>query len=223
MTKVKNFPWHLILIAILPIISLYANNIEDVVFSNTLRAYAFSFLFAMVLFTILMLVIRNAFCSALIISYGLLLFYALSPLKNTLFSNGMIELSRYRYLVPFLVFVFFAGVWIGFKTIDDLEYMTKVFNMIAFSTLILPIFQISFFIVFTGAPQDIPFDDVKFDLSERNDIKKLFPDVYLIVLDAHGRSDDIKRELGYDNAKNLEKLTSMGFYIASCSNANYPD
>lgn len=49
-----------------------------------------------------------------------------------------------------------------------------------------------------------------------------YPDVYYIVLDTHGRTDTIKNELGYDNSELIKPLSDIGFYIASCSNANYP-
>jgi Sulfatase len=51
--------------------------------------------------------------------------------------------------------------------------------------------------------------------------KSNLPDIYLIVLDAHGRSDVLKDEFGYDNSQFINQLTEMGFYVASCSQSNY--
>jgi sulfatase-like protein len=47
------------------------------------------------------------------------------------------------------------------------------------------------------------------------------PDIYLIVLDGHGRSDVLKDEFGFDNSQFISGLEDMGFYVASCSQSNY--
>ena len=47
------------------------------------------------------------------------------------------------------------------------------------------------------------------------------PDIYLIVLDAHGRADVLQEKYGYDSSSFLQELTDMGFYVADCSQSNY--
>jgi hypothetical protein len=47
------------------------------------------------------------------------------------------------------------------------------------------------------------------------------PDIYLIVLDGHGRADVLKNEFGFDNSQFITGLEDLGFYIASCSQSNY--
>jgi hypothetical protein len=48
------------------------------------------------------------------------------------------------------------------------------------------------------------------------------PDIYLILLDAYTRSDVLKNDLNYDNQAFLQQLEEMGFYVANCSQSNYP-
>ena len=47
------------------------------------------------------------------------------------------------------------------------------------------------------------------------------PDVFYIVLDGHGRSDAIRRAIGYDNSPFVEGLKKRGFYVAEGSHSNY--
>ncbi|MBX7142876.1 MAG: LTA synthase family protein [Oligoflexia bacterium] len=47
------------------------------------------------------------------------------------------------------------------------------------------------------------------------------PDIYLIVLDAYGRSDELRRVLGYDNSSFIQGLQSNGFTVADRSTSNY--
>lgn len=64
-------------------------------------------------------------------------------------------------------------------------------------------------------------------LSEQNQVQAQteasadLPDIYLIVLDGHGRSDVLKDEFGFDNTPFINGLTDIGFYVASCSQSNY--
>ena len=47
------------------------------------------------------------------------------------------------------------------------------------------------------------------------------PDIYLIVLDAHGRADVLQEKYGYDSSAFLSELKRLGFYVAECSQSNY--
>jgi hypothetical protein len=48
------------------------------------------------------------------------------------------------------------------------------------------------------------------------------PDIYFIILDMYGRNDLLRKEFDYDDQAFLNKLEDMGFYVASCSQSNYP-
>jgi hypothetical protein len=47
------------------------------------------------------------------------------------------------------------------------------------------------------------------------------PDIYYIVLDGYGRQDVLARYYGFDNSPFLDRLRSLGFYVADRSTANY--
>ncbi len=47
------------------------------------------------------------------------------------------------------------------------------------------------------------------------------PDIIYIILDGYGRSDALKRSLGYDNSKFINGLAKLGFFVASNSRSNY--
>jgi hypothetical protein len=221
--KVKNFPYHLIVMAIFPIISLYAHNIEQVAFASTIRAYFFFLSATLISFAIAAFIFRKFFHAALIVSYGLFLFYLVIPFQAFLIDKGIESLSRIRFLLPIFCLIFVAGAWVGIGRIGNPERVTRIFNLIALSTLILPLLQISLYLIKVLPSIDNQVPTLPITISNQpdaNDVRR-FPDVYYILLDAHGRSDEIKREYGYDNTIALAQLTKMGFYIAQCSRANY--
>jgi hypothetical protein len=47
------------------------------------------------------------------------------------------------------------------------------------------------------------------------------PDFYLIILDAHTRSDVLASRFGYDNSDFIRQLNEMGFYVSNCGQSNY--
>jgi hypothetical protein len=48
------------------------------------------------------------------------------------------------------------------------------------------------------------------------------PDIYLIILDSYTRADVLEQIFKFDNTPFLNKLKDLGFYIADCSQSNYP-
>ena len=47
------------------------------------------------------------------------------------------------------------------------------------------------------------------------------PDIYLVLLDGYPRSDELAREIGFDNGPFLAKMQQLGFAVADQSRSNY--
>ena len=47
------------------------------------------------------------------------------------------------------------------------------------------------------------------------------PDIYLLIMDAHGRNDILREQYGYDDLPFLKHLKDDGFYVAEESTSNY--
>ena len=47
------------------------------------------------------------------------------------------------------------------------------------------------------------------------------PDIYFIVLDAHGRQDVLRQQYHYDNSPFIDHLRQKGFFVADRSTSNY--
>jgi hypothetical protein len=48
------------------------------------------------------------------------------------------------------------------------------------------------------------------------------PDIYYFISDSYARSDLLEEKFGYDNSWFISALEKMGFYVAACSQSNYP-
>ncbi len=63
----------------------------------------------------------------------------------------------------------------------------------------------------------VPRTDLRFSAGN-GEVK---PDIFWIVLDGHGRSDEIKRNLGVDNSSFVKELENSGMTVRTDSVANY--
>ena len=219
--KISPFPIYIIVIAIAPAITLYANNLTQVAFSSTLRAFAFSLLIPGIIFAILSIILKSIYSSAAIISLGLFLLYIIVPIQLFLIENGITGLSRLRYMIPVFIVIFILGLFVILKKIRNPILITKPLNIISLVMILFPLYQLGAYWINSLYAKNIQGQGQVETLQEAP-VDRMLPDVYYIVLDTHGRSDKIYNELNYDNSQFLDKLSQTGFYVAQCSNANYP-
>ncbi|MFZ2095274.1 MAG: hypothetical protein WAV05_01425 [Anaerolineales bacterium] len=113
------------------------------------------------------------------------------------------------------------GLWaILFKS-KDLTGATQIFNIIGILLLVYPLILIvSHGLHTSSSEQRLSEVSLNVDPSVLTQPKNL-PDVYFIVLDGYARGDALLNDLNYDNSTFLNKLSSMGFYVADCSRSNY--
>ncbi len=190
----RPLPYHLLAISIFRVMSLYAYNIEQVAFASTLRAYAFFLIAAVILFVIAFVTIRRLHLAAMFVSFGFLLSHLLVPLQTFLTGHGMEDISRARYLLPLFAFIFVGGIGWGIRKIKNPEVWANTINVMALSALIFPLFligrHVGSLITSTNTRQVANPKDTS--VLATVDRSKKLPDIYLIVLDTHGSSDDTK-------------------------------
>ena len=131
------------------------------------------------------------------------------------------SLARHRYLVLIYIVLFIILTWIIVRTKRDLSKLIKIFNILAVSLLIIPIYQITIYQI----NQSRADREAKENLVASRDVHlpedQVSRDVYLIVADGYPRSDFITQYLDVDNSGFLDGLRSRGFYVAECSQSNY--
>lgn len=222
MAKINKYPLHFLVMAVLPVVSEFGQNTGLAAFAGTIRSYVVFLSSTLFFFAAVIYFLRNHHQAALIVSFGLLLFYLVMPLQNFFIVRGILWV-RVRFLVPLFLLAFLAGTWWGIRRIKHPERLTGMVNLIALSTLVIPFYQIGSYQVVIRSPETELMEPFAVSIPPEVSGEKGLPDVYYIILDGHGRADDILGDFGYDLSPNLEKLMAMGFYVAQCSNANYPD
>ena len=218
---VRNLPYHFIIMAIIPPLSLLANNLGEMNVVDTWRVFLFSLVFGTSIFLFYFGFFRSAAKANISTFATLFVFSIIVPLFQVV-THATGEASTSKTLLIVVAVQFLVSV-IWFLKRDKLALFraAQMLNVISLAMLVVPGIQSLNYFIEAGKNGSLLAGQTNTTNIEIGEAKQNSPDVYFIVLDSYGRSDRIEQEFDYDNSKFLESLEIMGFYIADCSLANY--
>ncbi len=138
-----------------------------------------------------------------------------SPYWNT--TAGMV-LSFLVWTVP-LAFIGSAWTW---RHISNPALVTTFLNATSAILVILPSMQAGGYVLQTFFQKSLRESSADGGAILALHPSSAPPDIYLIVLDAYGRSDFLKEVYGFENSDFISFLKANGFYVAESSTPNYP-
>lgn len=201
---------------IYPLIYLITANLGYVAFRDTIRImsfaiFGFGLVWLIIWFVTKSLLKANGLVSLfafLFFSYGHVYLIGLNWIGDN-FSHRYLLLSY--ALVAFLVIILIDR---NFRSMPQNRGFLNIFSLILIGT---SLFQI---VLYELKVQQNPVNPY-LTLSTGEGASKSYPDVYLIILDAHTRSDILLQDYGLDNSEFVSSLEQLGFYVADCSQSNY--
>jgi hypothetical protein len=218
---IASFPLYPVLFGIYPLVALAAYNISQIDISLGYRSLFLSLVLALTLVGILRLLLgdwsRAAFLSLLLLvlfsSYGQI--YSL--LKSVSFLG--IAIGRHRWLAPLWVLLAGLAIWVSTRKSVQLAAAIPWLNLLSALLLVFPLYQIVRFEVVSRMEKSAAAVVAPADAASPS--HQPYPDIYYIILDAYGRTDEVKEVYHYDNTAFIDALTKRGFYVATCSQSNY--
>lgn len=219
----KRFPFHPIIFAIFPILSLLATNIQEVDPRVALRPILISLAGMTVIFLVWSVILRNWQRAGLITAFIQLLFFTYGHVYELLEKHPVfhINLGRHRYLIIIYAMVFAAGLLLLLWKMKDARTITQFLNIVGIVLLVYPTYRVISYrwnlSISEQKVAEIPVDAAT--LIPRD--PQHLPDIYYIILDTYTRGDALLRDFGFDNSPFLDELRAMGFYVADCSRSNY--
>ncbi|MBP7227996.1 MAG: hypothetical protein KA988_02720 [Longilinea sp.] len=217
-------PFYPILFAIFPIVSLLGHNIAQVYPGQANRLLWIALGVSALLFAILRWLTRSWAKAALLLSWLLLLWMSYGRIHAAVEGKALFGFiwGRHLVLAPLWVGLGLGGAaWIFWK-VKQPASVTPILNVMALALLILPLYQIAQHSLAAQRTRQTMTDLTATNTPTNfTHIPKQLPDIYVIILDTHSRSDVLKAAVGYDNQAFVDALTEMGFYVAPCSMSNY--
>ena len=214
---------HPFLLAAYPVLALFGANIEEVQMVSVLRPLIIAVLGAAFLFLLLKYLLKDWQKAAASSSLVVALFFSYGHVYNFLESTPIfgVSLGRHRLLFPVWLILLSVGIWWIIRKSKDMTQMNQALNLVAFTLLIFPLFQIGQFEIRTI--QTSPAKTAKASQASQLHLPNgmAAPDIYYIILDGYTRDDILKKNYQLDNTPFLKHLTQIGFYVATCSQSNY--
>jgi hypothetical protein len=217
--KVLKAPWYFVPFAAYPVIALLSHNISQVRYTAGIRPAIVSVLVAFLLFLLFRLAYREWHRAAFATAIFTVLFYTYGQVFAFLQQKWKVSLPA--WLGGFwLLLTVLALVWAGWKR-ASFQGAALPLNVVSLGLLIYVVSQV------VNAVPPVKQSDKPADPHAPLQALQIAngqtpPDIYYIILDSYGRSDLLKNNLQYDNSAFISNLEKLGFYVAKCSQSNYP-
>jgi hypothetical protein len=210
-----------VLFAIYPVIFLYSNNVEDLLFSQLYVPVVMAFAGTILCWALLSILTKDPLKAGLITTLFIFIFFSYGILIDWLVSLNLFAI-KHRYILPIVLFI---AAYSGYSVslIKNRELMINVGKILTVAVTILLLINLL---------NVIPLEFKKIQYTNQKNIyignqfvgnqSDEFPDIYYIILDEYASSDTIQEIWGYDNSEFENHLKSEGFYIARNSTVRYP-
>jgi uncharacterized membrane protein YozB (DUF420 family) len=207
-----------ILIAIYPVLALQQANISYVNASVIMRALGLTLLFSSLVWLLLRWVLKDWHKAGILTASAFLLFFAYGHVFLWGLDQPFGPLRHSQITISFvLIMTILAFFIIRKKNAAPIERFLNITSLVLLTFIVVQSAVYAFQVWKAAA------------IASRNTQKEVIsgstedlPDIYLIVLDAHTRSDILLEKYDFDNSEFITGLESMGFYVADCSQSNYP-
>jgi len=218
-------PFHTLLLAILPVLQILSVNRQNVSIGEGSQSFAVAIIFGVAVWLIFSAVLKSLKAGAIPASIFLLFFYLYTPFQLGLSDNSWTSLSRNSLLIPFLILIVSAALFVAYKgkrkgRIEGINQKLNVFSVLVCVLPLLSLFSKD------GAEVSSKGDDSELVspanpliVSRKSDLEK--PNIYWIVLDAYAREDVLKNEYSFDNSGFIRELENRGFSVDSTARSNY--
>jgi hypothetical protein len=210
------------LVALFPLIYLYANNFVQIRLANTFRTLALVFIIVFVSSKLLNSVLKNRLKTSLSISFLTVVFLSFGHLSNLLpsfelFTLGEVTFGKNKLLLTLTVILACVIFWKIFKAKKVPVVSVRYIAFISVVLIIFSLARIGF--TLSGSAIFKPKINNPVAIESKND--ESLPDVYYIVLDGHARQDVLAELYGLEKNALANFLNSKGFYVADQSRTNY--
>jgi len=219
MSKPRCF--HPLILSVFPILFLYAHNMQEAVFEETIIPILLSLGITLLLWGLLRLALGNWRRSGLLVSLLLVLFYSYghfySLIEGTGFRIGDFLLGENKMLLPLWAAIFLLGTWAIIRKRREYLALTTILNVVSGALLVMTLFSI---VTHLGGGKEMTADFHGLpEPTEAGTGEGL--DIYYLILDGYASADTLRDVFSFDNREFYDYLRSRGFYLPQPSYGNY--
>ncbi len=215
LTFTDSFPF---LISIYPVIALSSINLGYINFNSIFRSLIITLIVTSVLLVSLSLITRSKEKGKLLTTGFILIFFSYGQVYDFLITKLSLTV-HHRYLFIIFLFLILLIAWLILRTKTVSKSLEKFLTTTSAILVIISIIPMVKYSVTNAISQSKDKKAVVFNPQIQNLPR---PDIYLIILDSYTRADILQQNFQFDNTSFLNQLMDLGFYVADCSQSNYP-
>jgi len=222
----KRVPFYPLCVGALVLLSLYASNTDQASFRDLIVPMSLVLGLTLALLAITTVAMRSAHRAAILVAAIVFCFmtygYWVAALW-TLHPDPRLRVGYHRGVLVLQAALLALVAYGVVRRVKDPRKLTGTLNWFACIIFTCPLLLIAAQAARAGwratpataAPTDPSRLIAKLDPSAGR------PDIYFIILDAHGRQDILRDQYGYDDSAFVRHLRDRGFYVADQSTSNY--
>jgi hypothetical protein len=216
----RTIPFHTVFVAAYPVLALMAHSLLQVAPIDGCLSLGISLALALVLLILLRLIIKDWQRAALAASLLVILFFLYGHIYIVIKGFGINGFYPFHHRTLLLIWavVGVGGLWFFARRPLPLDAVTSGLNITTLFLVVMPLAQILIPTLTDSrreSQMSLPVEIVQAPIVQPA------PDIYYIILDAHGRTDILKQYSGYDDSAFIKSLEGLGFYVGKCSQSNY--
>ncbi|AIE83987.1 hypothetical protein [Fimbriimonas ginsengisoli] len=206
-------PFHPLLFAAYPVLSLYAANTALFPAADLARPLAAMLAATLLLWAILGAILRDAARAAAGASVAAIGFFSYGPIcdfvGNPNYGRRVTDQWTLSIWALIWLVLIVAVCWKWRRTAN----LTQGMNIAGAVLVAIPAFTIGLAWAKGSQVPAAAIQGVRYDGPR--------PDLFYIILDGYGRSDVLRHDVGLDNSEFIDGLRRRGFYVADKSHSNY--
>jgi len=214
LSRARSFPIHPLLVAVYPVVYLFAANAATQVTLSPIWIPLFiSLLIGLAAYGLAALLLRDVTRGALLASLGLALFFSFGHVWNVV---GDALIARRWLIAVYAVVGLLAGllIWRGDRWVPA---ATRAITILAAIGIVVNLVSIGQFAVGMSARSEATTEEAVVVDPAQADRR----DVYYFIFDRFASAETLARIYDYDLEPFLDELRARGFYVAEDSWANY--
>jgi hypothetical protein len=211
----RPWPVYPFLLAVYPVLFLYARNMQIVDFSETLAPAGIALGVLLLIWALAWIPKRDLAKSALVAALAVLLAQSFRPVQTVL-------PEKVAVVAWFAVLI--LGAVLLFKAPGPGPFVQRWLNVTAAFLIAFPLIAIlKSETLYRFSSGDPPFRAPSSQAAKAHEASgpQVLPDIYDIVLDGYAREDVLRTHYGFDNRDLLSALRERKFFVADSARANY--
>jgi hypothetical protein len=222
----RRFAFYPLCIGMFGLLSVFASNTEEASARELLVPIALVLAGTLAALGLASLALRNVHRGAMVAAPFVFCFLTYGFWADVLWTvhpDQSLRIAYHRIILVAQLFALAAIAYLVVRRVRDPKALTPRLNRFSLILLACPLVIILSRWVSAGvrsAPAAASATDQSLLIAPLNKTADR-PDIYFIVLDAHGRQDTLRDQYHYDDGPFLQHLRDKGFWIAEQSTSNY--